>query len=463
MFCVALKDPKWVNSSRFELNDPMKKAIGDLQPQRTGDLNFCRFIDDQTKKSSPILSHILSPIEMFWFDSQFRDVKSAETEENLAKIKRLIESVIPILLFNEPFTKVSSGDSSMIDMLNTVFSFRLTGDTFKEFMTLFGIDFGEKICENPSSSTIPKDFIEAFTENVFPILGSVAGSKYRASLSDYKKANPAFSTILSSDEFLSVKRKLRDSVKIELVRELIQKALGLDPKILDQLQMISPSSVYTAVKRETNILQDSFFRSLFDSIKSGFSLNTFAASKARNERFHASRRFAESCQGGTSAGFTFSDLIVDSSTRSESEYQTIDELYIAIQELFKSNGVDYSLFTEAISSLPPTIMCCGELTPLFPQSEEEPMEFPEQHIRVFSDFLGNLVNEDMGGIGTFNEIAVSDNLISDYATIIGFGASDEVFSSDSYDTFVYLLEGLQFFLRDDVKAAVKAAVDQELP
>jgi hypothetical protein len=54
----------------------------------------------------------------------------------------------------------------------------------------------------------------------------------------------------------------------------------------------------------------------------------------------------------------------------------------------------------------------------------------------------------------------NDLIPVEYASLIGFGPEDDVFTSNTvYESFVYLLKALQFFLSQDVAATVQHELD----
>jgi hypothetical protein len=68
----------------------------------------------------------------------------------------------------------------------------------------------------------------------------------------------------------------------------------------------------------------------------------------------------------------------------------------------------------------------------------------------------------MGGIDAFNDFTHTENdlIPAEYALLIGFGLDDDVFTSNTvYESFLYLLNALQFFLRQDVAATVQSELD----
>ena len=457
MVCVALKDPKWVNSSMFSQESSMKRAVGGIQPNRVKDFDFS-WVIGQSKVS------VLTPREMFWFDSMFKDVKSGETEDKINEIKGLLESTIPILLFNEIYTKVVlSGGSSLIDLLTTMFSFRLTGDTFRDFMILFGINLGEisNKSDNHTPPSDPKNFMQAFAMSGLSAISTVAASTYRQSFFDHKNENPTLRNSISSYDFFLVKKSIRLSVQNGILNKVIKDALGFNSIDLAEGCRMKPFDLLSLLNKETNEfkIDPTFIKCLFDAINSGFSLNTSASFKAKNERFVDCIRFIKSREGEVSTKLTFAGQIEE---KESDEFQTPDQVYAAMQELFKNNNLDFSNFQKSVSSLPPTIMCCNEMTRLFPQSDENPTVFPENHMDTFTRFLGNLVKPDMGGIDAFNDFTSmeNDSILMEYALLIGFGLDDDVFTSNAvYESFLYLLNALQFFLSQDVAATVQSELD----
>jgi hypothetical protein len=68
----------------------------------------------------------------------------------------------------------------------------------------------------------------------------------------------------------------------------------------------------------------------------------------------------------------------------------------------------------------------------------------------------------MGGIDAFNDFSRMENdlIPAEYASLIGFGPEDDVFTSNAvYESFLYLLNALQFFLRQDVADTVQYQLD----
>lgn len=451
MVCVVLKDPKWVNSSMFSKDSPMNKAISDIQPIRLKDFDFCLSIS----KSD------LSSRETFLFNSMFKDVKSGVTADDIKIIKGLLESTIPMILFNEIYTKVFlSGGSSLIDLLNTMLSFRLTGDTFLEFMSLFGINLGEisKTSENHTPPSNPKNFVQAFAMSGLSAISTVAASNYRQLLFEHKTENPTLLNSISTYEWLVVKRKLRLFVENGIINIVIKDAFGFNSISLDEGYRMKPFDLLSILNQETNVfkIDPTFIKCLLDAINSGFSLNTSASFNARNERFADGVQFRQSCEGGVICKLTFAGQIEE---KKSDKFQNPNEVYAAIQELFKNNKLDFVQFQKSCLSLPPTIMCSRELIPLFPQSEEPPTDFPIYHEDTFTMFLGKLVNPEMGGIDAFNDFTRMENDVGpiEYASLIGFGPEDGVFPSNAiYESFLYLLNALQFFLRQDVAATVQS-------
>ena len=458
MICVALKDPKWVNSSMFPEKSPMKKAVGGIQPTRVKDFDF-QWVISQSKEP------VLTPRDMFLFDSMFKDVKSWETEDKINEIKGLLESTIPMILFNEIYTKVFlSGGSSLIDLLNTMLSFRLTGDTFRDFMILFGIKLGEisNKSDNHTPPSNPKNFMQAFTMyGGLSEISTFAASTYSQSFFDHKRENSEIMKSLTEYELWQVKKSIRLSVNNDILNNVIKYALGFNSIHLAEGCRMKPFDLLSLLNKETNEfkIDPTFIKCLFDAINSGFSRNPSASFKARTERVVNGIAFNKSREGEVSTKLTFAGQIEE---KESDEFQTPDQVYAAMQELFKNNKLDFSKFQKSVSSLPPTIMCCGELTRLFPQSDENPTEFPKSHMDTFTRFLGDLVKPNMGGIEAFNDFTHTENdlIPVEYASLIGFGPEDDVFTSNTvYDSFVYLLKALQFFLSQDVAATVQHELD----
>jgi len=454
MVCSAMKNEKWKTSFSFTQENPMKKALVDLQPLRQGDFSFEKLL--RTKPE------LLSKLETFWFDTCFVGIQSTESDENLKIIEKLVESVIAPLLLNEAYSKnVLKGSSSCIELMNTMLSFRLTGDTFTHFMALFGINVGD-IKKDSSPPSEPTDFLNAFVTNVFPIISNVAKSKFDCELYGHKKTYPEFNS-LSKDDRSTVNHRIRDHIKTQLVSDLIQIGFGFDISLEEN---ICPNILFNKVKSKTDALKKDFFYSLLKCINDGLYGNTFSSFKARKLRIVNNVRFKQSHDGEKCGNLTFGELVPEEEyEEDDAEFQTPNEIFDAIQELLcKINGANYEKFQNLIKQYPPEIMACRELIPLFHlQSEEEPFKFPEMHLSIFQTYLGELINEEMGGIDTFKDLVKSsdEKIVEEYADVIGFGEESKYdgISGESYGRFLYLLSGLQYFLSIEVKDVVSQNLD----
>lgn len=452
IICSGMKNQKWMASEKFSSSNPhMESAIAALQTIRTGDFCFVRFIDSKS---------FLSKSESFVFDGIFRDVISSETKENLNIIQDLLESVAVPLLFDVAFTKiVSQKNSSLIDLLNTVLGFRLTGNRFKDFMTLFGIDLGE-IAKNDSQPLNPTNFLGAFNEHILPTITKFAKSKLDLSMWAHKKENPMFLTALSRAERLIATTNTRNHVRDEILMLLLKTGFGFNSISLDQLKKITPLTVFLAVKQHTNVFNDQFFKALFDAIYDGLYMNTHHGFIAQKQRRLANSSFNLSRSGEQCGAYTLADQLVlpdECVPKDSSMYHTIEDVFKEIQRLFLRLKLDIIQFEAAIKGLPLSIMCCHHLTPLF-DSEKTPDCYPVEYTHILTRYLGNLVSdaESMGGVETFDSLVKSGDCIThEFASLIGYGRSDGVFpSDDDYDDFAYLLSGIQHFLTADVIHAV---------
>jgi hypothetical protein len=342
-------------------------------------------------------------------------------------------------------------------------SFRLTGDTFRDFMILFGINLGEisNKSDNHTPPSNPKNFMQAFTMYGLSAMGIFAGSTYRQLFFDHRRENPEIMKSLTDCELWQVKTSIRLSVLNDILNNVIKDGLGFNSIHLAEGCRMKPFDLLSLLNKETNEfkIDPTFIKCLFDAINSGFSLNTSASFKARNERVANGIEFNKSREGAIIGKLTFAGQIEE---KESDEFQTPDQVYAAMQKLFENNKLDFPKFQERCSTLPPTIMCCNEMTRLFPISQENPTVFPENHMDTFTRFLGNLVNPDMGGIDSFNDFTIMKNdlIPVEYASLIGFGPEDDVFTSNTvYESFVYLLKALQFFLSQDVAATVQHELD----
>jgi hypothetical protein len=468
----AMKNMSWKAFSCFSEEDPVRKAINDLQPQ-SSDFSFQFALERPPRTDKDKI--VLSIAHSFWCTTTLVGVKSTESKEVLHRIQWLISSVIAPILLSEVYSKnVEMKPSSIIDLLNNLITFRLMGPNFKHLMKLFGItdlNIKDISSEQPPS----KNLLDAFSSGVgFQTMGNVAQSMFDRILFDHKKDHPEFSK-LSKAERRSALELIRNTVLKDLVEKFLRLGLGLTVD-LTNLPVIDPFVVFNIVRTDMSLFDLPFFKKLLRVINDGLYANSFHSTQARKARTCANKLFLESQSGDAVGTMTFSDAIHEApKNNSDDSFQTIDEVIKALVELFsgdkKKSGFDIPSelngfdIGSILDTFPPTIMACQSLIPLFPPppTERNYTEFPEDYNELLISVLGIMMNDECGGIDYFNAmLSLSpDALVFQYANLVSLGNEDlsaDVLKSKFYDRVLYLLQGLQYFSSINVEEMVKEAL-----
>jgi hypothetical protein len=263
-------------------------------------------------------------------------------------------------------------------------------------------------------------------------------------------------------------------------------ALGITIN-LEEYPELNAKILFGAVSKSTNSFGESFFVDLIRCINNGLYANSFHSIQASKSRLHVGRRFLRSQSGESVSSMKFAEAIhvkCDNEDNSDNSFQHPDEVQQALVELFSVDKKKKSEFTIPselrtylvennfdialkLREFPPSIMACSKLTPFFPPPTEEGYtEYPAQYLDIFKAVLGDAMNEEVGGIGLFDELysLSPEALVSQYASLISLGQEDlepEVLESDFYGRFLYLLEALQYFLSIDVEKMVNEALSTE--
>jgi hypothetical protein len=467
----AMKNMSWKAFSCFSEEDPVRKAINDLQPQ-SSDFSFQFALERHPRTDKDKI--VLSIAHSFWCTTTLVGVKSTESKEVLHRIQCLISSVITPILLSEVYSKnVEMRPSSIIDLLNNVITFRLMGPNFKHLMKLFGItdlNIKDISSEQPPSSSI----LDAFSSGVgFQTMGNVAQSMFDRILFDHKKDHPEYIK-LSKAERRSALELIRNTVLKDLVEKFLRLGLGLTVDLTD-LPVIDPFVVFNIVRTNMSLFDLPFFKKLLRVINDGLYANSFHSTQARKARACANKIFLESQSGDAVGAMTFSDAIHEApKNNSDNFFRTIDEVIKALVELFsgdkKKSGFDIPSelngfdIGSILDTFPPTIMACQSLIPLFPPpTKGNYTEFPEDYNELLISVLGITMSDGCGGIDYFNAmLSLShDSLVFQYASLISLGNEDlsaDVLKSEFYDRLLYLLQGLQYFSSINVEEMVKEAL-----
>ena len=468
----AMKNVSWKAFSCFSQDNPLRKAINDLQPQ-SSDFSFQFALERPPRTDKDKI--VLSPQQYFWYQVNLVGVKSTEPKEVLDLIQCLISEVIPPILLNEVYSKnVERMPSSIIDLLNNVITFRLMGANFKHLMKLFGIT-DLNIKDISSEQPLASDILNAFSSGVgFQTMGNVAQSMFDRMLFDHRTEYPEFIK-LPKAERRSALELIRNTILKNLIEKFLRLGLGLTVDLTD-LPVINSFVVFDIVRTNMSLFDLPFFKKLLRVINDGLYANSFHSIQARKARVSANKLFLKSQSGDAVGAMTFSDAIHEApENNSDDSFQDIDEVIQALVDLFSGNEKKFKFniplelkhvdIASKLRPFPPSIMACQILTPLFPPplTEGNYTEFPKEFDEVFSNVLGTTMDEDCGGIASFNQmLSLSrDALISQYANFVSLGnedLSDDVLKSEFYDRFLYLLQGLQYFSSINVEEIVKEAL-----
>jgi hypothetical protein len=342
------------------------------------------------------------------------------------------------------------------------------GPTFKHLMRLFGLT-DLKIKDISSEQPLSSSILDAFSSVGFQTMRNVAQSMFDLMFSEHKKEYPDFMQISKPDR-RSAFDSIRNKVRTYLLDKFLRLGLGLTVDLSD-LPVINSFVVFDIVKKSMSFFDLPFFKKLFQVINDGLYANSFHSMQARKARFSANKRFLESQSGEAVNPMTFFDAIHEVQDKDEqddsNDFKSIEEVKQAMIELFRGDKKfkEFDIISK-LETFSPTIMACQRLTPLFPPpTEEKYIEFPKDHEGIISRVLGNTMSEDCGGIGLFNNLCtLSDEVrVNEYANLISLGQEDlddNVFNSEFYARFLYLLEGLQYFSSIDVEEMVKEALAQ---